>query len=232
MKIIHDGKEYEVADQNEAFWRRFENGSWEPETFKIFYRLIRPDTTFLDIGAWIGPTTLYAAKRAKRVFSFEPDPIAFFELCRNLELNNAENVVPYSIAVSNAWKGMKFGKKNEYGDSMSSELWGVGNVRVPAMSLNSVIGGISPDFIKIDIEGGEMSLFEGAQHFLRHHKPTIHLSLHTPWFKDRLVAYEESVKSGLEMYPYIYDENLEPIDFQDAFDPERFNSIVASFTKL
>ena len=42
---------------------------------------------FIDIGAWIGPYTLVAAKLGMRVFAFEPDKIAFEVLKKNIQLN-------------------------------------------------------------------------------------------------------------------------------------------------
>ncbi len=44
--------------------------------------------------------------------------------------------------------------------------------------------------------------------------------------------FKKPIIEGLSMYPYFYDENLKPIKLEDAFNPNAFNSIVASFTEI
>lgn len=231
MFIEKNGVHYEVAAGYEWFWNQFANNSWEPNTFKVFDRFLEKDRNYLDIGAWIGPTVLYAASKAKNVYAFEPDQVAFSSLKRNIELNNIENVVAYPVAVSNLWKKINFGACKEFGDSMSSEIWSSESGNVPAISLFSIIHESNPGLIKIDIEGGEKFIFEGAliQMALKAFRPTIYLSLHTPWFKDDLESYKKTVMEGLFEYPYFYTDAGRPIALSDAFDPERFTTVVASY---
>ncbi len=233
MHIIRGNEEYTVMQGDEWFWKIFADGTWEPSTFKIFDQFLKSDETFLDIGAWIGPTALYASKRAKKVFAFEPDPVAYEKLCQNLNLNDTKNVVPYPVAVSDQWKGMDFGIRTGLGDSMSSELWGRGgNFQVPAISFKSVVMDLKPNFIKIDIEGGEANLLKGSKIVLDHYKPTIHLSLHTPWHIDDLEDFASEITAELSGYPYFYDENLNPVEIEAVFDTQAFNAIVATHTPV
>lgn len=233
MQVTRDEKEYTVADGHEWFWKIFADKSWEPETFRIFDKFLDRSKNFLDIGAWIGPTTLYASPKAKQVFSFEPDPVAYRSLVQNLQFNKAENVVPYPVAVSNKWQGLNFGVKNALGDSMSSQIWGKkGEMEVPAVPLGALIEDIQPNFIKIDIEGGEKFIFQDSRIVLKMYKPTIHLSLHTPWFKDDVESFAFPIIDVLKVYPYFYDQNLNPIELESAFDENAFNSIIATFEKI
>ncbi len=233
MVLERDGRQYVVAEGHDWFWKVFANKTWEPNTFKVFDRFLDKEKTFVDIGAWIGPTVLYAAPKAKEVFAFEPDPVAFRSLAQNLALNAATNVVPYRVAVAAKWGGINFGKKIELGDSMSSVLWAKkGGEQVAAVSLEAVILDLQPNFIKIDIEGGEKTIFDKAILAMAECKPTIHLSLHTPWFKDDLESYKKSIMESLEAYPYFYNENLQPVLLGGVFNPEVFNSVVASYIKL
>lgn len=232
MKVARGEEQFTVAEGNDWFWKIFADGSWEPGTFRIFDAFLEKDKPMLDIGAWIGPTALYAASRAKQVFAFEPDPTAFFSLIRNIELNRIKNIIPYPIAVSNEWKALNFGPKNAYGDSMSSELWAKGDTQVPACDFQDLVLSIQPGFIKIDIEGGEKNILDGAALVLGQMKPTIHLSLHTPWHLADLASFKEHVIEGLAEYPYFYDENLQPTKLEDAFNVGAFTSVVASFKKI
>jgi predicted O-methyltransferase YrrM len=69
------------------FWDRYEAVAWEPETLSILRAHLDGRTTFVDIGSWIGPTTLFAAAHARRVIALEPDPVALRQLRRNISLN-------------------------------------------------------------------------------------------------------------------------------------------------
>ena len=70
-----------------GFWARVASGAWEPETFRLIARLTRPGARFVDIGAWIGPTTLFAASRGAIVHAYECDPVALTRLRRNIAVN-------------------------------------------------------------------------------------------------------------------------------------------------
>ncbi len=220
-----------VADGYEWFWKIFADGSWEPTTFKIFDTFLTKETVMADIGAWIGPTAIYAAPNVKKIFAFEPDTVAYGALVKNISLSGFSNIVPYPVAVSDKWGGMPFGARTAFGDSMSSTLWAKGD-QVPAISLETVLTDLKPDFIKIDIEGGEKTIFNNVRIALEKQQPTIHLSLHTPWFADDLEGYRRAIIDTLDFYPNFYDENLVKIRPEEAFDPLRFNSIIATFKTL
>jgi FkbM family methyltransferase len=70
-----------------AFWARVASGTWEPETLSLIERLATPGAPFVDIGAWIGPTTLFAAARGSIVHAHECDPVALQHLRHNIDIN-------------------------------------------------------------------------------------------------------------------------------------------------
>ena len=72
-----------------AFWSSFGAGTWEPETLGLMDRLLRPGAHFVDIGAWIGPTALYAAAKGAAVDAYECDPVALDRLKYNISVNPA-----------------------------------------------------------------------------------------------------------------------------------------------
>jgi FkbM family methyltransferase len=71
------------------FWDRAQQGAWEPDTFRILDRFLGPGRRLVDIGAWVGALTLYAAAKGSRVDAFECDPVALGHLRTNLEANPA-----------------------------------------------------------------------------------------------------------------------------------------------
>ena len=71
------------------FWERLATGQWEPQTLALLDHLLTAGSLFVDIGAWIGPTTLYAAAKGAIVDAYECDPIALAILRRNILMNPA-----------------------------------------------------------------------------------------------------------------------------------------------
>ena len=61
--------------------------------------LIEPDSTYVDIGAWIGPTVLYGGQIAARCITAEPDPTAREALEANLDLNSSVAAKTHSIPI-------------------------------------------------------------------------------------------------------------------------------------
>lgn len=97
--------------------------NWENETFDILdYYSDTKNGVYLDIGAWIGPTVLYAAKKYKKVVCFEPDPVALDMLKANLSANSFKNIVLIEKALSNNCGTTKFGSHVRAGSTMSTML--------------------------------------------------------------------------------------------------------------
>src|SRR5580658_8197648 len=90
MRINARGKQFEVLLGNHAgFWNQVSSGAWESGTFAIFDRFLDREHSYIDIGAWIGPTLLYGCQLAKAAYGLEPDPLAYAELEQNIGLNKA-----------------------------------------------------------------------------------------------------------------------------------------------
>src|SRR5262245_51934695 len=62
------------------FWKLYKSGVWEPGTKAFMKRFLKPGDLFVDIGAWIGPTALWAVECGAHVIAIEPDPVALDEL--------------------------------------------------------------------------------------------------------------------------------------------------------
>ena len=172
----------------QPFWDEFCDATWEPETFRIFDHYIDRSTTFVDVGAWIGPTTMYAAGKASQCLAFEPDPVAFTELKANLSLNpNRGRVTAHHMAVAAKSGVLRMGSRHGAGDSMSSALFAEAKDtwEIRAEPLEFFESLLPPDaqiFLKIDIEGGEYSLLPALKEFIRRRRPVLLLSLHPDFF--------------------------------------------------
>lgn len=153
---------FQVCDGFDRFWDKADAGKWEPKTLRTIKRHVGRSTVVFDIGAWIGPTVLYAARNARRVIAFEPDPIALAALETNLSLNPdvADKVTVLDKAVWTEAGVRMMGNKREQGNSESSLLtpkagggWPV--ECVDPSTLLSMVSASEPVFVKMDVEGAE-----------------------------------------------------------------------------
>ena len=77
----------------------------EERTTALFKRVVRRGDVVLDLGANIGYFTLLAARlvgESGRVYAFEPEPMNFEYLKKNIAVNGYKNVLAYQKGVSGA----------------------------------------------------------------------------------------------------------------------------------
>ena len=173
------------------FWSSVNNGTWEPHTFKTFNRCLDKNHSMIDIGAWIGPTTLYGAHLAKHVYSFEPDVVAYDELRYNIMANpDVKNKIDtYPTGISDVTGTVSFGTQSSFGDSMSSLLFkdNINALTIRCVTLQSVfdVHDITDcNFVKMDTEGGETIILPHIANFLVENNITLFVSMHPFWFKN------------------------------------------------
>jgi FkbM family methyltransferase len=193
------------------FWTGVNTGQWEPHTFNAFKRHLDKNHSMIDIGAWIGPTTLYGAHLAKHVYAFEPDPVAFDELRYNVHVNPAlkPNIDICQMCISDKCGPASIGTQSEFGDSMSSLLFGDGNktVATKCITLQGYFkfkNITDCNFVKMDIEGGEVIVLPHIVDFLIESNITLFVSMHPFWFKD-LFMDTGKILLTLEKFPFLQD---------------------------
>jgi FkbM family methyltransferase len=180
------------------FWKRVNRGTWEPETYAIFNQHLNDRTLFLDIGAWIGSTSLYGAQLAQRCVAFEPDPVAFAALSRNVEANRQADWIGrlqiQERAINKDGQSFTLGGTSKGADSTSSALfpnresqWTVRALRLPDVLAEHRADG-QPVFLKIDIEGGEYDLIPSIQETLSDPLVTAYISFHPKMLRRSLAA--------------------------------------------
>src|ERR1035437_6797698 len=126
LQITVEGKTFHVRHgNNDGFWSNYERGVWETDTQAVFRRFIDPQHSYIDIGAWIGPTLLLGCQLAKRAYGIEPDPVAYAELCENMAYNRplTANVQLFNICITPVSGKVSFGNRGDGGDSNSSLLF-------------------------------------------------------------------------------------------------------------
>ncbi len=236
--ISIDNNKYLCDPYHHKFWRIVNKGKWEPQTFKVLDKYLTPESTYCDIGAWIGPTVIYAAKRCKQVYCFEPDTIAYRFLLWNLALNKLKNVLPNNIALSDKNSIETISSLGtELGDSMTSMLGDKNNesIDIFCMTWQSWSDLVKPnkiDLLKIDIEGAEFDFLPSIKDYLASNKPVIYLSLHAP-FLDASVRKEKLkiIVTTLHIYSHCYNENFEEINIETLLSEDNQNNFGAFIFK-
>ena len=203
---------YKIEDYcpNGFFTDCIQNGDWEEETFIILEKYATENKVYIDVGAWIGPTVLFAAKLYEKVICFEPDPIALLTLEYNLLINDFEHVILEKKALADQNGTTKFGGNWEMGNSESTLLVNDASflskqvvkgqrgtytsrseyiIEVPSITIENALNThcIDPNTIallKMDIEGGEYIVLPAMKDFLQTYKPNFYLSLHFVYLLD------------------------------------------------
>lgn len=146
-------------------------------------RRLAPGGVFVDIGSSEGDYALIAARivgPGGHVHAFEPDPGNVETIRGNVALNGFANVAVHGIALSD-----RDGTAALYRSSVSgwhSLLSGLEHrdsdvIRVPVARLDSfALQRI--DMIKIDVEGAEAAVLDGAREAIARHRPVILLDTH------------------------------------------------------
>ena len=122
--------------------------------------------TFFDIGANIGTYTLIASEAAHAtVVSFEPHPKTFARLRENVQRNVRENVLSLNLALSSEAGEVRLTDVSESSINrvVSAEENSVGVIRVPCRRVDTICRelNLTPDFVKIDVEGFEDAVLKG-----------------------------------------------------------------------
>lgn len=216
------GQNFRCDPYHVGQWGWIASGDWEPETFDVFDRYLTRESVYYDVGAWIGPTVLYAARRVREVYAFEPDPTAYSYLLMNLRLNQVANVHPANIALmpeDGSIQMASFG--TEAGDSMTSALksGGVGSTTALGLSWATwqrLTCAPAPTFVKMDIEGAEFSLVPSLYDLFATQRPLLYLSTHAPYLPvAERVRKLTILRDGLTMYRNCLDEHMQPVSHDE-----------------
>ena len=183
-----------------GFWDLVDAGTWERATLAAIDQLV-DGSVYVDVGAWIGPTVIAAARRAQLVVAYEPDPVAAEELRANVRLNDLQNVVVHEVALfdRDGSVSLSTGFGGSLGWSTSSLVFGRPGSGVEVAVRDARDEAHSDAFqqcsmLKIDVEGAEFVLIGRLRQYLRSRRPTLLLSLHAGrWRKQEHPRFARSL---------------------------------------
>lgn len=177
-KVIYNANDYYMGNCISEY------GEYCDEEIKLLSTLIKKGDTVLDIGANIGLMTIPFSKMVGsngKIYSFEPQSKIYYILCSNIVINNLNNVESRNLAVGDSneflyLSNIDYSKSNNFGGiSLSNN----GEIKIPQIKLDDV-----PfeklNLLKIDVEGMELKVLNGAQKTLNKHRPIMYIENDRP----------------------------------------------------
>lgn len=172
------GYRMEIDPVNDVGLERelYYHGTYESGTLQLMEQLLPSGGTFVDAGANIGLMTLHAAQavgHSGRVLAFEPQPTTHNILQRNVALNDFSWTALHPLALGDTAGTATIYAREHVGRGGSSlyptEAQASG-VEVEVVTLDSKITG-PVDLLKVDVEGHEVPVLEGARQLLSGARP-------------------------------------------------------------
>jgi len=152
-------------------------GEWAPGEIRFLQQFIEPGDWVIDAGANIGAHTIPFAKFVGsdgKVFAYEPQRVPYQLLCANAVLNNLYNIYALNLGLGRkpATVRVPFYLEGNIGN-IGANHWGVGDpvqiVTIDTFAFPAI------KLIKIDVEGMERDVIEGAVQTIRKSRPYIFL---------------------------------------------------------
>jgi len=229
--------EFVIGPRSHLLRRFLANGKYEPELAQLFRSCIAPDRDVIDVGANIGFYSVLAAKHLDkgRVLAAEPTKAAHARLLQNLALNGvADKVIVFNglISSKDATTDIKIVEGREEYSSIGAmahpSIAGqpIVTETIRSRPLDALVKDhqLDPAVIKVDVEGAEMMVFEGAEETLKRHRPIVISEFSRPLLL-RNGTSPEAIVSFFDRCGY---------DVRDPFDPKMqpgsvdFGDIVAT----
>ena len=170
------------------------------------------DRDIIDVGAYIGDSSLVLSKYTNgKVHAFEPFDKAYSELLCNIELNNANGIVPVKLAASNTIgrKRLYFAKNANLSvstfdpeKSLTRGDYETVEIETTTIDCYSRENDLRIGAIKIDAEGAEKSVLAGASEVIRRDKPVLLISIYhnaedfmdiKPWVDSLKIGYRYKI---------------------------------------
>ncbi|MCC6212798.1 MAG: FkbM family methyltransferase [Burkholderiales bacterium] len=184
--VIRDGMAFLTRPEVPLGWHVALFGTYEPELRDIVRAILPTGGVAVDVGANVGWHTLLMAQLVGaqgRVFAAEPNPSVRQSLTENLRINRFQQAEVIPFALANAEGAVDF-----YGPAADDPRSGDGHLvagtwpgeastmSVQTRRLDSMlaVSGIRRlDLMKIDVEGFEWPVLQGAEQSIAAYRPHV-----------------------------------------------------------
>lgn len=138
-------------------------GLHEFEEMSFLLHFLRKDDVFFDAGANVGSYTVLASAHVGAVsFTIEPVPQTYNHILKNIAINNIDKQVKtYNLGLGSKAGNLNFTKSLDTVNHIATN-YETDVISVPISTVDSMLDGIVPILIKIDVEGYETEVLNGA----------------------------------------------------------------------
>lgn len=230
MKEIQGSKMYLLKDDTGISAQLLEKGIREVNPTKALPAFVNENDVCLDIGANLGYYALMMSKLVGKngnVHAFEPVPINYEILCKNVELNNYSNIACYDVAMGSSSGYFNFllhdksncGKMLEGSIRKNKDATKV--IKVNTITVDSFVEQYNIqniNFIRMDIEGYEYEVFKGMHKTLS--LPNLKMLVEFHWPGGKEYSYYSQF---MELLKQLYAQNF--IIAKAWIDGKEYNNI-------
>ncbi len=181
---LSNGLFYHIDTASYLEWTLFFYGEYDSYIQSIFRSLLRQGDITIDVGANIGIHTLEQARivgNTGTVYSFEPHPVIYEKLKKNIKLNHMHWVEAFPIALSDQSGNAQlfgFDNANQGTSSLENKMSSskANPLTIQTQTLDSFVTEQKINalhLLKVDIEGHELKFFLGALKTIAQFKPII-----------------------------------------------------------
>lgn len=178
---IHWPHNYETTGIGWIYREVFAAPEINPHAYEFDNAHMVPGSWVIDAGASEGFFVHYALRRGCKVIAIEPVPafVRALELTfrHEIEAGNVR-IVEGAIGDSSGTLWLTLGESDVFSSRVE---YTQGNLSVNVYTLDELITeqGISDvSFVKMDIEGAELHVLEGARNILRHQRPVLSIAVY------------------------------------------------------
>jgi FkbM family methyltransferase len=171
-RMVAGGLRVRIDDPDEFIQRALvEDGDYEPDVAHLVRGLLRDGDLFLDVGANLGYHSLLAAAQGARVYAFEPVPRLLDKLAANVALNGFQErvrIAPRALSDQEGTSTLYVASRLDDGSHSllpGVEAESVQPIDVRTVTLDGYLAAACesvPTLIKIDVEGCEALVLDGA----------------------------------------------------------------------
>lgn len=158
---------------NDCVGKDIINGkSWESHIVNFLKNNLTKESIFVDVGSNYGWHSIIASKLCKEVYSFEPQSLMYEIQKMSVNENNINNLKIFNIALGENIGQLEMSKIDYYNEGVNIGDLSIGNggEKIELKSLDS-INLPKIDMIKIDVQGYEKFVIDGAINSINKNKP-------------------------------------------------------------
>ncbi len=200
-----------------------------------FISYLKPGSTVIDVGTNIGYTTLLLSRACPhgKIIGIEPSIELFKTLEDHVKLNAFTNVKCLNIGLGEKNKTVRLYKVNETNNGMN-RIFENNNIplnseRITIKTLDEVVSEenmYTIDALKIDVEGYELKVLQGAMNVLKNHHPVLLVEIDSENLKEQQASPNEIFKLLFELDYSIFDvRTMHRIELGQDYTGVHFDAI-------